>query len=205
MKRRTSHAVAMRLTRALRRVTHFIACSSDVRSAEPAKEKPGRARRQDDEGFRNLPQLDESEQRHGEDYDGGNVDDGAPAEDISRSRDRPGRCRGDTVHERLDLRYARPAPVVGGRDDHEEIAGKEDAYRRDDGAGEARDEIAYESEGDDHGAGRDHRARHGVEELALVEPVEIADHAPVQERHDGEPASEDHRPGAREESEDLPE
>ena len=47
--------------------------------------------------------------------------------------------------------------------------------------------------------------RHGVEELPVVEPGERLDHAPVQERHDGQPAAEDERPRRREVPPDGPE
>ena len=45
------------------------------------------------------------------------------------------------------------------------------------------------------GPGRDHRDRDRVEELPLGEPVELVDHAAVQERHDRQAAAEDERAG----------
>src|SRR5256884_84075 len=46
---------------------------------------------------------------------------------------------------------------------------------------------------------------HGIDELPLGEPVELADYSPVQERHDREPAPEHEEAGASEIRKDLPE
>src|SRR2546429_467623 len=46
---------------------------------------------------------------------------------------------------------------------------------------------------------------HGIDELPLCEPVELADYSPVQERHDREPAPEHEEAGASEIRKDLPE
>src|SRR2546429_6819494 len=46
---------------------------------------------------------------------------------------------------------------------------------------------------------------HGIDELPLCEPVELADYSPVQERHDRESASEHEEAGASEIRKNLPE
>jgi hypothetical protein len=52
-----------------------------------------------------------------------------------------------------------------------------------------RDQISDERYGDDHWPRRDHGYRHRIEELPLVQPVELIDHAAVKERNNRQTAS----------------
>jgi hypothetical protein len=54
-----------------------------------------------------------------------------------------------------------------------------------------RHEEADEAGGDDHRAGRDHRHRHGVDELSVGEPVVLLHHPAVEEGHDRQATAED--------------
>ena len=78
----------------------------------------------------------------------------------------------------------------GKRDHDEEVDGQEHAERGGRRPGRARHQVADERHRDDDRAGREHRHRHRVEELPLVQPAVLLHDPPVEERHDREPAAE---------------
>src|SRR5207244_4667763 len=129
---------------------------------------------------------------------------GSAAEHDGRTRDGARRRRGHAVHERPDGLVGGEAPEVWRRDDDEEVAREEDAERGERAAERPGDEIPDEGRRDDDRRRRYHGDGDGIEELPVREPVEALDDAAVEERHDGEPASEDERARLGEEPPDAP-
>jgi len=124
------------------------------------------------------------------------------------NNDRPGNgtCGGcgHSADERLDRGVLREALVDRRHRNDDEIDRKEHTQGGKHGTLEPVREVANESDGDDHGAGRDHRDRDGIEELMLVQPVMRIDDATMQERHDRQTAAKDKQTRLHKEEEDRP-
>src|SRR6266702_679261 len=159
----------------------------------------------DEQRFRDVLEPEDEHQRHNADQHGRHIDQRAPPEDKDGAGDRAGGRRGHTVHECLDGGTRGDASVVGGGEHDDQVHGREHAESGNRGAHRTRHEIPDERHRDDDRAGRDHGDGHGIEELPLGEPAILLHHAPVQKRHDGEPAPEDEQPRGGEVPEDLPE
>src|SRR6266513_817949 len=118
MKRRISHAVAVRFTRIWRRVTH---CTVAPPVTERPKRRPSaptrKPRPEDKHGLRDLSRGQEEQQRHERDEDRRQVLERPPTQDHSRTSDRPRGGRRDAVHERPHLPVPR-YPVEVRSDEH---------------------------------------------------------------------------------------
>src|SRR3989454_6549349 len=162
-------------------------------------------RRRDDHRFGQLPYLPEQQDRDQQHGERRNIGDGALAEHDDRAGDGAHRGRGDTVDESDDPRPFSVLVEVRRRNDGEQVAGQKGGKRGHGCTRKPGDEITDEAHRDDHGPRRDHRHRHRVDELALVQPVVLVHHASVEERHDRKAAAEHEGPGFAEEQSDLQE
>ncbi len=178
--------------------------TSHSRGARARQQDTQNAGRADEKRLGDPLQANQHEQRTQSDGDGGDVHEGPPSEDERRSRDGPGGGGGHAVDECLDRPILGPALEMRRGDHGEQVARQEGAERGDHGAREAGHEVPDEAHRDDDRAGRDHRHRHRVQELSLVQPAELLDDAAVKEGHDGEAAAEDERPGLGEVPADPP-
>src|SRR6185436_15352756 len=141
--------------------------------------EPDERGERDDHGLRNL--LDLPQQHEGDRHDErrGHVGDRALAEHHDGARDGTDSGGGAAVDEGDDRRLAAVLAEVRRRDDGEKVAGQKGGERCDYCPGEAGDKIADETHRDDHRPRRDHRHRHGVDELPLGEPVMLIDHPTI--------------------------
>src|SRR5205085_5292145 len=108
-------------------------------------------------------------------------------------------CGGGALDERLDLEVVAVADEPATGHDHTEVDRRKDGQGGDHGTDQPANEVADQGGGDDDGAGGDKAHGHGVEELALGQPVVLVNDAFSQEGDDGEPAAEDEGPGFEEE------
>src|SRR5216684_327458 len=170
-------------------------CTLPLRSSSgrccALEHQPDEPGRHDKDRLRDLSGSQEERQGHERDDDRRQVHERPPTEDHSGAGDGPCSCRRDTIDECLHLPVLRHAMEVRRDEDDHQIYGQEHSDRGEGRAGESRDEVADECHRDDHWPRRDHRHRHGIDELPLGEPMELLYHPAVQERHDREPAAED--------------
>ena len=85
------------------------------------------------------------------------------------------------------------------RNDHSQIDRREDGERRHCRTSQAAHQVTDECGGDHHRPRRDQAHRHGIQELALGEPVMLVDDTLLEEGHDSQPAPEDERARLEEE------
>src|SRR5262249_29248102 len=91
------------------------------------------------------------------------------------------------------------------RNDGKQVARQEGSQRRDRRAFQTADQETDEPDRNDHRARGNHGDRHGIEELAVVEPLKFLYHTTVQKRNNPQAAAEHKGPSFREEQEPGPE
>src|SRR5258706_9716795 len=130
-------------------------------------DQPRHGGKRNDRGLRNFLHFPKNKQRYRQDDDGRYIGDRALSEHDDGACDRADRRSRAAVDKRHDGWLLAVLAEIWRRDDGEEIARQERRQGRDRRAGKAGDQVADESDRDDHWPGRNHRHRYGVDELPL--------------------------------------
>ena len=117
------------------------------------------------------------------------VDDCPLAKHESSSRDRSRCCGGHAIDECLQARIVRKPAEVRRWNHDQQIAREENAECGERGSEWSTYQVANERHGDHHRAWSDHRNSHGIQELPLRQPLEVANNPAIEKRHDCEAAS----------------
>src|SRR5215470_9722040 len=134
--------------------------------------------------FRNFSQLGESHEGSQANHHGGNVDEGALAEDDRGPGNGADCCRGYSLNKSLNLWVRRKSPIVGSRKHDNQKRGSKDSNCCGRATEKPGHQVSNECRGDDHWTRSDHGHGYGVQKLLFSQPVKPAHNSAVEERHD---------------------